>query len=53
MAAKVLRGEAACQDIPYETISEYGIYVNSEALDAMGIVLPDAVAQKAVESSEA
>ena len=53
MAAKVLRGEAACQDIPYETISEYGIYVNSEALDAMGIILPDAVAQKAVESSEA
>ena len=53
MAAKVLRGEAACQDLPYETISEYGIYVNSEALDAMGIVLPDAVAQKAVESSEA
>lgn len=53
MAAKVLRGEATCQDIPYETISEYGIYVNSEALDAMGIVLPDAVAQKAVESIEA
>ena len=53
MAAKVLRGETACQDIPYETISEYGIYVNSEALDAMGIILPDAVAQKAVESSEA
>ena len=53
MAAKVLRGEAACQDIPYETISEYGIYVNSEALDAMGIVLPDDVAQRAVESSEA
>ena len=53
MAAKVLRGEAACQDLPYETISEYGIYVNSEALDAMGIVLPDAVAQKAVESIEA
>jgi len=53
MAAKILRGEATCQDLPYETISEYSIYVNSEALDAMGIVLPDAVAQKAVESSEA
>ncbi|MGM9618659.1 MAG: ABC transporter substrate-binding protein [Oscillospiraceae bacterium] len=53
MAAKVLRGEATCQDIPYETISEYGIYVNSEALSAMGIVLPGDVAQRAVESSEA
>ena len=53
MAAKVLRGEAACGDLPYETIAEYGIYVNSEALDAMGIVLPETVAEKAVESTEA
>lgn len=53
MAAKILTGEATASDMPYETISEYGIYVNSEALDAMGIILPDAVAQKAVESSEA
>ena len=53
MAAKVLTGEATCQDIPYETISEYGIYINSSSLDAMGIVLPADVAQKAVESSNA
>ena len=53
MAAKILKGEAKASDMPYETITEYGIYVNSEALDAMGIILPDAVAQKAVESSEA
>lgn len=53
MAAKVLRGEATCQDIPYETISEYGIYVNSDALNALGVALPDAVAEKAIESIEA
>jgi len=53
MAAKVLRGEAACQDLPYETISEYGIYVNSDALNSLGVVLPDAVAEKAVEAAEA
>ena len=53
MAAKVLTGETTCQDLPYETISEYGIYVNSTALDAMGITLPETVAQKAVESSQA
>lgn len=53
MAAKVLRGEATCQEIPYETISEYGIYVNSDALNSLGVVLPDAVAEKAVESTEA
>jgi len=40
MAAKVLTGEKTCDDIPFETISEFGVYVNSEALDAMGITLP-------------
>lgn len=53
MAAKVLKGEAACEDLPYETISEYNTYVNSEALDAMGIVLPDDIAENAVESTDA
>ena len=52
MAAKVLRGEATCQELPYETIFEYGIYVNSKALGAMGIDLPEDVAQRAIESSE-
>ena len=51
MAARVLRGEAACEEIPYETISEYGIYVNSDALNAMGIQLPAEIAEKAIESN--
>ena len=53
MAAKVLKGEATCEELPYETISEYGIYVNSEALDAMGITLPSEIADKAIESADA
>jgi putative ABC transport system substrate-binding protein len=53
MAAKVLTGESTCDQIPFETISEYGIYVNSDALDAMGITVPQAIADKAVESSSA
>ncbi|SFP51273.1 putative ABC transport system substrate-binding protein [Oscillibacter sp. PC13] len=53
MAAKVLKGEATCEELPYETISEYGIYVNSEALDTMGITLPSDIADKAIESSAA
>ena len=53
MAARVLRGEAACQDIPYETITEYGIYINSQALAEMGIQVPADVAEKAVEAAEA
>ncbi|MGN0982191.1 MAG: ABC transporter substrate-binding protein [Candidatus Limivicinus sp.] len=52
MAAKVLTGQATCQELPYETIAEYGIYVNSAALEAMSITVPDAVAQKAVEASQ-
>ncbi|MGN0802272.1 MAG: ABC transporter substrate-binding protein [Candidatus Faecivicinus sp.] len=53
MAAKILTGEAAASDMPYETISEYGIYVNSDAIAAMGITLPEDIAGKAIESTEA
>lgn len=53
MAAKVLTGEATCDDMPYETISEYGIYINSDALAEMGLTLPDDIASEAVEASEA
>lgn len=49
MAASVLKGEATAADIPYETIIDYAIYVNSEALAAMAEVadivpaLPNAI----------
>lgn len=52
MAAKVLKGEATCEEIPYETITEYGIYVNSEALAEMGITVPAEIAEKAIESDQ-
>ena len=53
MAARVLRGEATCEEIPYETITEYGIYINSQALAEMGIAVPNEIAEKAVEAAEA
>jgi len=53
MAAKVLKGEAKASDMPYETISEYGIYINSQALAEMGITLPSGIADKAIESENA
>ena len=53
MAAKVLKGESTCEKMPFETISEYGIYVNSAALAEMGLELPASVAEKAVESTQA
>ena len=53
MAAKILTGEASASDMPYETISEYGIYINSAAIEALGVTLPENVAEKAIESTEA
>ncbi len=51
MAAKILKGEATCEDLPYETVSEYGIYINSEALALMNIELPAEVSEKAIEAN--
>ena len=51
LAAKVLKGEATCEELPYETVTEYGIYINSEALAAMSIELPSDIADKAIEAN--
>lgn len=53
MAAKILTGEASAYDMDYETIAEYGIYVNTDALAAFGIELPAEIAEKAIESTDA
>lgn len=50
MAAKVIKGEAKCDDIPYETISEYGIYINSKALSDMNLTVSEDIAGKAIEA---
>lgn len=52
MAAAIITGEKDVDGIPYETISEYSVYINSAALSDMGIELPGAIADKAIESSE-
>lgn len=51
MAAKVITGETTCDKVPYETITEYGTYINSDALNAMGLTMPDTIAKNAVEAS--
>ena len=53
MAAKVLTGEATCEDIPYETISEYSTYVNSDALAMLNIELPADIQEAATECAGA
>ena len=52
LAAKVLTGEASCDDLPFEIINDYDLYVNTEALDAMGITVPDEVAGQAVDTTK-
>jgi putative ABC transport system substrate-binding protein len=49
MAARVLNGESA-SSIPFEPITEYGLYVNSEALAAHNMAVPDSLADEAVEA---
>ena len=55
MAAKILKGEASAYDMDYETIAEYGIYANTDAMDLCGLELPEAVAERAeiVDADEA
>lgn len=52
MAAKVLTGEATCQDLPYEIIENYSLYINSSAIAEMNLTLPDNIAQTAEEVGE-
>jgi len=53
MAAKVITGETTCDQLPYETISNYGLYINSDALNTMGITVPADIAKEAVEAANA
>ena len=50
MAAKILKGEAQASEMPYETISEPGFYVNMKVAENLGITVPDELTQSAVES---
>lgn len=49
MAAKVLTGEATCEELPFETISDYDIYVNKAACAELSIEIPEETAKIAIE----
>lgn len=48
MAAKVLTGEIKATDLPYETIKDYQIYTNENALADLNITLPEIIKGKTV-----
>lgn len=52
MAAKVLKGEAAASDLPFEIISEASLYVNTAAAEKVGMEIPSAMLDKAAEKFE-
>lgn len=49
MAARVLKGEKA-EDIPFETITEYSLYINSAALESLGMTCPEDLKATATEA---
>lgn len=50
MAAKVFKGEASAADIPYESVTDFSNYINSEALASFGLSVPDSLADSVVEA---
>lgn len=53
MAAKILKGEATAEEMPYETVSSFEIYVNPEALAVMGLEVPASIADTAIDVTKA
>jgi len=49
MAAKVLKGEAQAQDIPFEIISNSYLYVNKDAMAQYGMEVPAELAERAID----
>ena len=52
MAAQILKGEAQASDMPYETIEASELYVNYEAMEALGIEMPEELADRALDANE-
>lgn len=53
MAARILKGEATCEEIPYEIIENYSLYVNSDVLKQLNIALPEDIANEAEDMASA
>ena len=37
MAAKILKGEATAEEMPYETVTDFEIYVNPDAMAELNL----------------
>lgn len=52
MAAQILKGEKKASEIPYETIEEAALYVNTAVSENLGIEIPEALLAEASEVFE-
>ncbi|MGF0095523.1 ABC transporter substrate-binding protein [Peptoniphilus sp. SGI.035] len=50
MASKILKGEKKAKDMPYETILEPNLYLNSKVAENLGIKIPKDLVDRAVEN---
>lgn len=51
IAAKVLRGESTCADLPYEIIEQYELYINSAALSKLNLTVPEEILSAATDTN--
>ena len=49
MAAKILKGEASAEDMPFELLTESNLYINEAVAENLGIEIPDTMNERAVE----
>jgi putative ABC transport system substrate-binding protein len=52
MAAKILKGESTAEEMPYESITDFNYYVNTQAMADMGFAVPEDLADQAIEVGE-
>lgn len=50
MASKILKGEKKAKDMPYETILEPNLYLNSKVAENLGIKIPKDLVDRAAEN---
>ena len=49
IASKILKGEKAASEIPYEIIQESSLYINSEVISSLGLTLPEELKERAID----
>ena len=52
MAAQVLKGEKKASELPFETIEEASLYVNTAAAEKLEIEIPEEMTEAAAEVFE-